>query len=372
MNKLQAYISRLAARTALLVVSPKEHPELAERLTDFLQDRGATSLVLNQYLRDGIDATVRDYWASRLEKSAARLEDVVTATLVGAFSSVVGGVLVELWKGNTGVLGRILESKDRKSLVRIAEDLPTRRDDLAIVLRLYATKLAGSGVNDERLAQELYEAVASGGTLRECVNERPELISQAAPDLLAYAQAVARGVVKTELEQPPSTPTPSYYSVKLSGIPLAGRAAFGEVIALSEGVDFGADQVRALRQRLYTRQLYPDAWPQGAEPPVVSPKIVLLSEETFHRLRESQSTATLAEACGLVSFDSGMTSHLAVFSRGLPMAAVSCCYGEVEAARVKFALIKDQDVYFYYDRPNLPVHEFNWIMSKMRKPEMMP
>src|SRR3990167_4520379 len=173
MTEAASTVHQLAIRAILLVLPERDFPDLEGRVTDFSQDRGAVGLLLRQY-GDGksLEDVSLSYWNSRIERLGSRLEDIVTTVIISVFCSFIAGVAVEMWKGNFGALGRIFKADAHESLVSLARALPSRREDLSVVLSLYAAKLQGTGVVDQQLALELYECVARGGTIGEFIEQK--------------------------------------------------------------------------------------------------------------------------------------------------------------------------------------------------------
>lgn len=128
------------------MISRQQYPDLAERVLEYVQDRGAVGLLLEQ-LENGsnIEQVATSYWSSRIEATAARLEDIVTAALISLVTTVVGGVLVEAWKGEWGPLGRELREGDREALRRLKRKEPTLRRNFENVHPALSGKDKGSG-----------------------------------------------------------------------------------------------------------------------------------------------------------------------------------------------------------------------------------
>lgn len=165
-NDLKGYIRRLAARTALHLISAESYPELVVRLGDFLQDRGAVGLLLDKYdATERIEDMALLYWQSRIEKSGARFEDIITTVIISTLTSIVAGIVVEAWKGEFGPLKRLLTKSDKQSLRKTSRREPYLRKDLGVIFPIYLAKTRGEGIADPTLASQIYAAIDSGHSL---------------------------------------------------------------------------------------------------------------------------------------------------------------------------------------------------------------
>ena len=134
-NDVHLLVHRLAARSALFLISKREHPALVERLSEFIQDRGAVGLLLKLHSDGkGIEQVALSFWESRIEKSASRLEDIVTTAVISTLTAIVAGIIVEMWKGEFGPLKRLLREDDEEYLRTVSRKEPFFRKDLEAVL----------------------------------------------------------------------------------------------------------------------------------------------------------------------------------------------------------------------------------------------
>ena len=281
------------------------------------------------------------FWGSRTEKSAARLEDIVTTALIATLSSITAGIIVEMWKGELGLLKRLFSEKDKESLRKISRKEPQLRKDFDGLLPFYYAKANGKGVADPLIAARLYDEVGRGVTFlafsqtnREAVQHEP------GSHLLSYAAQVSRGVILTELRCVEGFPLAQYHSEK-TGLPLSPYFAFGEAIPLFPVADLGIgpNWSELLKEKLASNRLYPDFWPSGVSQSLPSPKILILDDAVFERLRKLEGHAGLIAKCGgIISTNSNMNSHLGVLSRGIGIGAMTCptfrrrtCYYKVRA-----------------------------------------
>jgi hypothetical protein len=357
-------LNRLAARAGLLLISEREYPVLRERLTDFMQDRGAVGVILRDYDQEGLDEAARRYWGSRLEPNASRLEDLVTSVLLGVLASFVANVVTEMWKRERDVFGNKLENNDIQSLHGLANRLPARREELALVLGLYAAKQQGSGVADGDIARRLYEMVTIGRSITEATQDQPGLITSV-KDPLEFGEAVCRGVVMTEFA--PTDPlNVNAFSAERSGLPLSERQAFGEIIVLNEAEI--EDNRAKLRAALSKRQLHPSHWPSDSTfATTTSPKIIVSSESILSQLLATGSGDLIGKAVGIVTLDGSMTSHSAVFARSVRQAAIASDLADIDLERIKFAVIQADRLLLYYTRPNLTAEAFDSLIARTRR-----
>lgn len=368
MENYKSVVYRLAARVAILIVPKNDYPDLVHRLLDFIQDSGSIGLLLEQYSNDKTIETVSfNYWKSRLEKSGSRFEDLVVMTLISFISSILAGIIVNMWNGEWGPLGRLFRSEDKRSLVSLSQAQTQAQTDLLQLILFYSAKMKGFGVVDSDVALNLYAALAAGGLFQDFVKCHPQSVD---PDAdfspLTYVVEVSRGVVMTEILRERGLPIPKY-SVERSGIPLCPVPAFGETIALFDSSDLGLgpNWASLLRSKLAAHRLHPVAWPQGVVHYGPSPKIIMLDDNVFRRLHEAGEEDIFAQAAGFISSNSGMVSHLAVMSRSLGIGAVSCTLSEEERVGAKFALLSAGDIHLYFDRPNIQSDEIGSLIAAM-------
>jgi hypothetical protein len=362
-------VDRLAVRCILMVTSPKDHPELVRRATDFLQDKGAVGMLLVSHRRgDSLEAVARQYWNSRLEKSAARLEDLTTAFLISVASTVVATIAIEFGKIQLANVRRIFKTASLTDLERIAAQGERARVDLDYLLRLYLSKARGEGVSDERIAKELYQAIDEGLTMAAAIESHPKLFPPANFGPLQYLRDAARGVVLTEMEHNPLSGHLAYQA-EMTGLPFCNRLGFGEVIPpFFSGKGGCADVIGELDRLLSTTRLHPQAWPRGIEFSGASPKVLVLDEELFLLLDEANRLDLFEGLAGVISTRGGMTSHVAVFCRGCDVPAIGFPLSANEAASARFALINDGRLTLYRDRPNFTLDDFHRLLSMMRRP----
>ncbi len=239
-DDLQSLVNRLAARAALLIVSKREHPALVERLSDFIQDRGAVGMLLQIYNdSQTIEKVALSFWQSRTEKSGSRFEDILTTAIIATLSSVVAGILVEMWKGEFGPLKRFL-TPNEKDLLRLASRKePRLRQDVEKILPFYYAKEAGLGVVNAEVAKALYMSLSQGSSFSMFADKNPSAVqNRSKQDFLAYGTQVSRGVVKTELQRALNGLNPQYHSDK-KGMTFSDYLSFEEVIPLFDAEDLG-------------------------------------------------------------------------------------------------------------------------------------
>ena len=375
-SNVESSLHRLAARTALLLLPTREYPGVIERVADFLQDRGAVGLLLVQYkATNSLEEMALSFWRSRTERSAARLEDIVTAALIATLSGIIAGIAVEMWKGNPGLIKKLFRSSDKELLQHVSREERRLREDLAILLLFSVAKLNGKGIADPNIAARLYAEIERGVTF-QIFYERNRDVLQHEPkaDFLSYATDVARGVVLTELRRAEGFPI-SLPPLAKNGLPLSPYLGFGEAISLVPVSDLGLGPLwpKLLTEKLNSKRLYPNFWPSGVSRIPPSPKVLILDEMVFHILRPPEYSVLLTKCGGIVSMDSGLTSHLGVFCRGLGIGAITCPLSDEERATAKFVLFQDGRLRVYRDLPDLVAYDFETMMASVsRGPSQHP
>ena len=369
MEQYRATVRTLAARAALLIISNRDHAEIVDRVLDFMEDRGAIGMLLSEYESgESIERVALRYWDSRIERTGSRLEDLVVTTILAVLSSVVAGIIVEMWKGEWGPLKHFFRPEDKDPLSKLSRDLARTMKDMQQLSSLYEAKTRGAGVADEAIARELYDMMAAGETFNNFVG-RHEHAADASAELvpLSYARDASRGVIVTELERAGGLPMPKFFERRI-GLQLSPFFAFGETIALSDSPDLGLgpEWDNSLTKKLTANRLYADYWPQGVVSYGPSPKILILDDRVFDRLRRSGHNEPLLQTSGFISLNSGPVSHLAVLSRRLGIGAVRCTFSEEERARAKFALLREGIVDLYFDRPGATADDMQLLVSAMR------
>lgn len=365
-DDLATLISRLAARAALLTISKREHPAVVERLSDYMQDRGAVGLLLLEYAEsDRIENVAYLLWKGHTEKLGSRFEDVITTILLGITSSIISGILVEMWKGEFGPLKRIF-SDNEKELLRIqSRKEPRLRRDLDIILPFYNAKNDGQGVLDLSLAKGLYKFLAEGGSFSEFAERNPAAVkSISAQNLLKYTKDACLGVVKTELARP-NFGSELLNVIEKKGHPLSPYLSFGEVISLYNVEELGNGQnwEKAVWSKINARRLYPDLWPSGVRTSEISPKILMLDDLIMFRTGHVHGPEWVAASSGVISTTSGMTSHISVLARNIGIGAIRCDLSETEKTESKFALFQEGRLRLYRDIPSLTTRQFEELIG---------
>jgi len=365
---LKRLVHRLAGRTAIYMISKQRYPDLAERALEYVQDRGAVGLLLEQ-LENGIDVeqVATSYWSSRIEATAARLEDIVTAMLLGLVTTVVGGILVEAWKGEWGLLGREFREGDKEALRRLKRQEPTMRRDFDRLFPLYQTKMTGRGVADQVIAARVFQAVRNGATFEDIAAVVPGSVSAITdPQILTYLEQIASGVIKTEFSR--KQDESSRYFLEREALSLSPQFAFGETLPLfdTDDLGLGPEWPVILERKFLTSQLYPDLWPAGTATDEPSPKVLILDEGVFGRIRKAGFERLLLSVVGIITMNSGMVSHLGVMTRSLGIASLCYALTDVERATAKFALLRDNRLQIYKDVPSLRAEDFNHLVRIMQ------
>ncbi|MFL5295817.1 MAG: PEP-utilizing enzyme [Phenylobacterium sp.] len=352
------------------MTSPNAHPELVERLTDFLQDRGAVGMLLQRY-EDGesLEQIALAYWESRLESGPARLEDLATTILIALFTGIAANIVGDMWKGEFGPLNKLFRKKDQRNIARLGALAERAALDTQVVLLLYAAKRSGAGTAVPKVGEELLKRLTQGQNIAEFVTTHAGSFIEPPPlDLIAHAQSVIRGVVTTETMRIEGV-VPEPDSIGRIGLPLSPHLAFGEVINLLTGLGSRPHPwLGQFKRKLYTRRLYPDLWPSAEGSWNPSPKILILDNKTANFLHEIREDHLIAQAAGLIAVDGGMTSHLAVYARGAGIGAVGITLSNEELGRVRFALISSDRAYLYVDLPGMEVDQFRKLVDAMPFP----
>lgn len=370
-DDLDTLVYRLAARTALLIISSRDDPDIVQRLSDYLQDRGAVGILLREYKKsESIEVLAQYYWESRIEKNASRFEDLVTTTLLSILSAVVANILTEMWKGELGPFAGLKKAGEKERLRILARKEPHFRRDFEKVNSFYVEKKNGTGVVSASVATSLFIHIKSGGKFDDFLSPSSTIKPSAGNSHpLTYASEVARGVIKTEIHHRNSPSVRKYYLDKRA-VQLSDRLAFGEVLCLFDRDDLGlgADWPAVLRDRLRSARLYPDFWPAEVGPTHQSPKILILDDNVLRRMQNNNEVHWLKKCAGLISTgSSGMTGHLAVLSRNLGIGAVACRLTDEECRSAKFAFMHNGCLRLYNEVPNLTTADFIDLFSAMNR-----
>ena len=328
-------------------------------------------LLLRSY-RSGqtIEQVALSFWESRIEKTGSRFEDIVTTALIATLSSIVAGIIVEMWKGEFGPLNKLLRDDENEALRLLSRKEPTLRSDLNSLLPFYYAKENGKGVSEQQTATELYLAIGSGVPFIEYAKQCPHAVDyNASSELLKHAIAVCRGVVISEINRRNQDPQAPQFRLDRQGLPLSAYLAFGETIALFnvDDLGLGPNWPNTLREKLEAEKLYPDWWPTGGVLKGRSPKILILDESILHRMEDTFTGAVIRDVAGLISTNSGMTSHLAIMSRGLGIGAISCPLSHNERANAKFALIQAGYLRLYSGTPDLSENDLVSLLGAMNR-----
>lgn len=367
-DDLEVFLDRLTVRVALFSISSQQHPALVARLTDFLEDYGAVGFLFSKYKNGGsIESVSVDFWSSRIEKNGSRFEDIVTTLILATVSSVVAGILVEMWKGEFGIFKEILKlNGDEEERLRIiSRKEPHFREDLDNVLPYYYAKIEGKGVSDLSVATALYQFLQRGGTFKDFAQQHVKAINcQSRASFLPYIRDVSRGVIKTELSRPAQYKILGAVTEK-TGFPLNPVLAFGEAISLLNVKDLGLGPhpANSLRQQMMAVRLYPDLWPHGVASDFPSPKILIMSDGALHTLRGLGLDDVLHACAGIVSTTSGMTSHIAVMTRALGIGGISCPITASERVPPLMVLFEKDRLILYRDIPNLNHNDFTTLVN---------
>ncbi len=368
---VDVFLHRLAARAALLVIPSSQHQALVERLSEYVQDRGAIGLLIRDYEQtERIEKTALYYWNSRLERTGSRFEDIVSTIIISIFSSVIAGVIVEMWKGEFGPLKRLLTDVDKDRLRILARKEPQLRRDLEAVLPFYYKKLSGGGVQDRSIAQSLYESLSAGSSFNAYGASNADAVAQGArTDLLRYAQAASRGLLETEMRRA-QTNFVLPQQMNISGKSYSEHLAFGEVINLSNDENFGLGHNwrGELSSRLNVPRLYPELWPEGNTFYETSPKIVILDNNIFEDIYRSNHKELFVKCAGIItSPTAGMTSHVAITCRSLGIGGIGCTLPQERRMSAKFALFQSGRLTLYDNRPNLTEREITHLLAAMNR-----
>ncbi|MBI3439216.1 MAG: hypothetical protein HY054_11320 [Proteobacteria bacterium] len=371
-----ATIRNLACRTILALVSERTDPLIVQRTRDFMADRGAIGLLLVEH--DGgkpWEAVCLNYWNSRQERTAARLEDLVTSILIAVVSGVVAGVVTEFIKARSPLLKNKSLELTAEQLGLIIQSAQNARPKLAAIYTLMSNKEQGSSQSQDFQASRLYKQISDGRTLEECA---AEVAPASLPRQLEHLDAVAKGVVETALS-PPAVSAEFRYERRLAGLPFSPGLAFGEVISLipRDKEDFDViDAHEALAKagvELKQRRLHPKLWPKEiGSTHDISPKIIVASNKVQALLRNA-CDALLTDAAGIISVgDGGMTSHIAIISRVMGTPAIgSVDLKPDEIARATFAWFCDGDGSLYFSKPGITAKDFEAMLRAAKKPTIM-
>jgi hypothetical protein len=285
------------------------------------------------------------------------------------FSAVLAGIIVEMWKGEFGLFKRLLKDDEKENLKILARKEPKFKRDMEALLPFYFAKETGKGISNQQVADQLYRDIRGGMSFVEHARRNPDVIDHMLrADLLIHAAQVCRGIVITEIKRSDHDASSVQYRLDRTGLPLSGHLAFGETIPLFDAEDLGLGQnwLSTLQKKVATTRLYPESWPSDVRFYGRSPKILVLDEGILHRMRDAFADQIVTEIHGIISINSGMTSHVAVLSRSLGIGAISCPLIERERASAKFALIQAGQLRLYMDVPDLLTDDFASLLADMQ------
>ena len=367
---LESAVYRLATQAALQIVSRDNDSAVFERLHDFVQDRGAVGILLKAYAEGkSIEEVSLFYWGTRLERSASRFEDLITTALISTLSSIIAGIIVEIWKGEFGPLKRLLTIEDKERLREWSRKEPGFRRDFDALLPVYNKKVLGGGVQYSNAAKQLYEALISGASFKDFSTSNEGDVSKTPVlNFLQFAYEVGRGVVETELRRAQITAPPPF-RLNAKGEALSDYLAFGETISLcdTEDLGLGPSWRERLSEQISLRRLYPDSWPSGVGSYGRSPKILILNDRIFDMIRRSDASSLLRQCAGIISSDAGMTSHTALLCRGLSIGAIRYKLSEEEFNAARFAYFRCGELDLYGKSPGFTSDDFNFLISAMAR-----
>jgi hypothetical protein len=274
---------------------------------------------------------------------------------------------------NLAPMKRLLCDDEKESLRVRSRKEPTLRDNLNAVLPFYYAKTGGRGVAEQQIATELYEAIRSGIPFITYAERNPDVVDcKSGSDLLTYAVPVSRGVIMSEMIRRDRGLSVLKSRLEREGLPLSSYLAFGETIALFNAGDLGLgpDWPKILRKKLDMQRIYPECWPSGCVLNHRSPKILILDEHVLQKMRDAGADGLLPDVAGVISTNSGMTSHLAVMSRGLGIGAITCAVSDEERANAKFAFLQAGRLRLYQDMPDLSESDFVSLMAAMNRTKL--
>lgn len=362
----------LCANAILKAVSSRYVPGAAERLLQFLADRGAVSGVVEEYHCSGeLEETCLHYWGALLEPDALRLEDLVSALLISFATSFAASVLIEGGKSAFPTLYRTLvkEKSVEQTLAKMAALESRRRQHLQTLLELLNRKAAAATGAQAALQEDLGRArshLLAGETLAGFVASLPT----SSPGVeLAPIEAVIRGTLLTEEQRKTGfridhAPEPA----SVEGLPISAFFGVGQIVrprlvpidkingfgrAYDAIEDFVSDLNAPLRDQhkhTYLKNLI-------GRPPK---KVVPVSDSDLSHLIDypqafMQCRPLLA---GLVLSRGGMNCHTAVLSRGMGIPCIQL--GDSDFAKIavyQFMAIQEGKAQLFQSPPD-QFHQF--------------
>jgi len=374
---IEQSIERVAIKSIPLIV-PKRHQVLLERLKEYLSDKGAVGYIKRDYEnpKSDINIACRNYWESRRESGAPRLEDIVTAILISFTTGVAAGVFVEIWK----VIPRLIgtengNSQNLQKLKEIADKSKHIRRDLELTLMLYAAKLQISHSNQdaERKLIEIVARIRSGEDVSKAISS---LISSVLPpeDIkLEYLSDVVRGVTLTEEDQISSRDefpkkVSARTSVKIAGTAQSPILGCGEIVARGlrlkspefqsiefDPLDWDDSDVRRISSEMTKPIIFPSGISYSLRNDIMrangSRKILVGSDQFIAAV--FQACPGIAKYGGFVTLNGGMVSHAAVLARGMKIPCIGIDANHAEVVfNGSYALVQGGNAYIFDHLPS--------------------
>ena len=225
----------MSANAILKAVSSRYAPGAAERILQFLSDRGAVGVIINEYYAsDDIEKTCLNYWNALIEPDALRLEDLVSALLISFATSFAASIIIESGKSAFPALyKRFVKSNDiEMTLKKLAKLENRRRQHAETLLSLLNKKAIYIQENETELQQKLNLArthLVNGGSLQEFSAALPHLHENR--DLTSI-ESVVRGTLLTEEGRISGFNINKHASgaAKIKGLPLSKWIGIGQIV----------------------------------------------------------------------------------------------------------------------------------------------
>lgn len=283
-----------------------------------MTDVGVIGFLRRQQIEtQSMEVPAKLYWESRREPLSPRIESLFASFLINLAAAVVYDVLKELAAANYDVAPILQERGANLTVIAgFAAELRIFIEHARIFMRLHRAK------EDVRRLNEVRDVIKAVLSNEKIAIENPD--ADAAFDILmANLVPAVQGVIKEEL--------------KKGGIFVADQAdaVLSRGHAASPGFGIGAP-VRWKRETIHH----------------IAPYILLIGNQDAHG--EPDPRLAIEQSAGVVSWDGGMYSHIAIACRIVRRAAVIISAQEAAMLERKKFLVVDGtngEVRSYHHRP---------------------
>lgn len=362
----------LCADAVRKAVSARYAPGTDDRVLQFLADRGAVPMLVQQYNRGGdLDRLCLDYWNSMLEPDALRLEDLVSALLISFATSFAASLLIEGGKAGFPALfkriggGRKIEA----SLRDLASLEQRRREHLQTLMSLLDRKADAVRTSQADFQREL-SAIRAHLAEGQSLAEQAEALALSRDDIdLRPVEIVVRGMLLTEEQRENGLkingqPEPG---LVVHGLPLSIYFGTGQIVQSKiealERLDYytkGYDDLESLlhdlRAPLRDAARHHHLKNYLGRPPK---KILPVGDSDLRQLLDNPHMFDFCRPLigALVVRYGGMTCHTAVLSRSLAIPCIQLGDDFMRLKDYQFAAIQNGEALLFQTLPD-ELHRF--------------